>query len=89
KVGQELRPTQLLIFGNPKLGTPLMTANQRIGIALPLKALAWEDASGTVWLGYTKPDELKARFDIKERDEVFTKMTGALDNLTNAALKPE
>lgn len=89
KVGQELRPTQLLIFGNPKLGTPLMTANQRIGIALPLKALAWEDEAGTVWLGYTEPDELKDRFDIDERDEVFKKMTGALDNLTNAALKAE
>lgn len=89
KVGQELRPTQLLIFGNPKLGTPLMSANQRIGIALPMKALAWEDESGTVWLGYTEPKELKDRFDIKERDEVFKKMTGALDNLTNAALKAE
>jgi uncharacterized protein (DUF302 family) len=89
KVGQTLRPTELLIFGNPKLGTPLMTADQRIGVALPLKALAWEDGAGNVWLGYTKPDELKDRFDIEGRDEVFKKMAGALDNLTNAALKPE
>lgn len=89
KVGQTLRPTELLVFGNPKLGTPLMTANQQIGLDLPLKALAWEDASGTVRLAYTKADELKHRYGIKGRDEVFKKITGALDKLTNAALKAE
>jgi uncharacterized protein (DUF302 family) len=88
KIGADLAPTQLLIFGNPKLGTPLMTSNRRIGLELPLKALAWKDANGAVWLGYTKPDELKDRFDIDDRDEVFKKMTGALNKLTDAALKP-
>ncbi len=89
KVDMALRPTQLLIFGNPKLGTPLMTADQQIGLALPLKALAWQDEAGKVWLGYTKPAELQHRYGIKGRDEVFKKMTGALNNLTNAALKAE
>ncbi len=89
KVGAELRPTELLIFGNPKLGTPLMNADQKIGLDLPLKALAWQDSDGTVWLAYTKPDALKARHNIEGRDEVFMKMTGALNKLTDAALKAE
>jgi uncharacterized protein (DUF302 family) len=54
-VGMSLRPTELLIFGNPKGGTPLMQANQTIGIDLPLKVLAWEDASGGVWVTYNDP----------------------------------
>lgn len=89
KAGLDLKPTQLLIFGNPKLGTPLMQANRHIGIDLPLKALAWEDDDGKVWLGYTAPSALKDRFDISSRDEVFKKMTGALDKLTGAAIKDE
>ncbi len=87
RVGLELKPTQLLIFGNPKLGTPLMQANREIGIALPLKVLAWEDKNGKVWLAYTKPDVLKSRYNISGKDEVFKKMTGALDKLTGAAIK--
>jgi uncharacterized protein (DUF302 family) len=51
-VGMALRPTELLIFGHPKGGTPLMQAQQTIGIDLPLKALSWEDAAGKVWLSY-------------------------------------
>lgn len=89
KVDLSLRPTEVLIFGNPKLGTPLMSANQRIGLDLPLKVLAWEDASGAVWLGYTEPEELKDRYDVEERDEVFKKITSALDGLTNSALKAQ
>jgi uncharacterized protein (DUF302 family) len=52
KVGMPLRPTELLIFGNPKGGTPLMQDQQTAGIDLPIKALAWEDADGKVWLTY-------------------------------------
>ena len=89
KVGMELKPTQLLIFGNPKLGTPLMQAKREIGVDLPLKALAWEDDAGKVWLGYTTPEALKARHGVSGRDEIFKKMTGALDKLTNAAIKAE
>ena len=87
KVGMELAPTELLLFGNPKLGTPLMKANRRIGIDLPLKALAWRDANGKVWLAYTRADALRARYGVAGVDKVFAKMRGALDKLTNAALK--
>ena len=83
------KPTQLLIFGNPKLGTPLMLAKRTIGVDLPLKALAWQDDSGKVWLGYTTPAALKARHGVSGRDEIFKKMTGALDKLTNVAIKAE
>jgi len=50
--GMDLRPTEVLIFGNPKAGTPLMQASQTIGLDLPLKVLAWQDAAGKVWLTY-------------------------------------
>jgi len=52
KVGKQLRPTEVLIFGNPQGGTPLMECSQTVGIDLPQKALVWEDGSGQVWLGY-------------------------------------
>jgi uncharacterized protein (DUF302 family) len=55
KVGLPLRPTELLIFGNAKGGTPLMQADQTVGIDLPLKALVWQDASGKTWLSYNDP----------------------------------
>ncbi|HEY6453506.1 MAG TPA: DUF302 domain-containing protein [Steroidobacteraceae bacterium] len=60
-VSMPLRPTELLIFGNPKAGTPLMQSNQAIGIDLPLKVLAWQDASGQVWLTYNDPRWLARR----------------------------
>ena len=56
-----MRPTQLLIFGNPKGGTPLMIAAPSTAIDLPLKALVWEDADGKVWLSYNSPDYLQQR----------------------------
>ncbi|MGH1480408.1 MAG: DUF302 domain-containing protein [Geminicoccales bacterium] len=83
----ELRPTELLIFGNPKLGTPLMTGAQTTAIDLPQKALAYEDESGNVFLAYNDVGYLMARHDIKDRDEVLGKIRGALDNFTNAATK--
>lgn len=61
KIGKSLRPTELLVFGNPQGGTPLMECAQTAGIDLPLKALAWQDASGQVWLGYNDPQFLAAR----------------------------
>ena len=85
KVGNQLRPTQLLIFGNPKLGSPLMMSNQSIGIDLPLKAVAWEDADGKVWLGYNTPDFLSKRHHINDRQKVITKMTKALDKFSQFA----
>jgi uncharacterized protein (DUF302 family) len=59
--GQTLRPTAVLIFGNPKAGTPLMQAAQTSGIDLPLRALVWQDDRGETWLGYTDPAWLAAR----------------------------
>lgn len=59
--GLVLRPTELLIFGNAKAGTPLMQSHQTIGIDLPLRALVWEDAAGRVWLSYNDPVWLAAR----------------------------
>ena len=66
KVGLTMRPTQLLIFGSPKAGTPLMVARPSIAIDLPLKALAWEDADGKVWLSYNSPQYLKERHQLPE-----------------------
>jgi len=61
KAGLKMRPTQLLIFGNPKAGTPLMVAAPSTAIDLPIKALVWEDADGKVWLSYNSPDYLQQR----------------------------
>ncbi len=66
KVGLDLRPTQLLLFGNPKAGTILMNASESVAIDLPLKALAWEDAESNVWLSYNSPDFLKERHELSE-----------------------
>ena len=85
KVGIPLRPTELLIFGNPKLGTNFFTSKQTAGIDLPMKALAWEDEKGQVWLTYNDPSYIAKRHGINDRDKVKMKMTGALDKLTTKA----
>ena len=85
KADLKLRPTQVLIFGNPKLGTPLMHSSQQIGLDLPLKVLAWEDAKGQTWLTYEKPDEMAERHGVKEPIEILKKMAGVLDAVTNEA----
>jgi uncharacterized protein (DUF302 family) len=64
KVGLHMPAMELLIFGNPKGGTPLMVAEPTIGIDLPLKAMAWEDRDGKVWLSYNAPEYLQDRFSI-------------------------
>jgi uncharacterized protein (DUF302 family) len=61
KVGLAMRPTQVLVFGSPKGGTPLMVAAPRLAIDLPLKALAWQDEQGQVWLSYNSPEYLRER----------------------------
>jgi uncharacterized protein (DUF302 family) len=63
-VGLALRPTELLIFGNPKGGTPLMQANQMVGLDLPLRVLAWEDDAGNCNLTYNDIDWLAARYNL-------------------------
>jgi uncharacterized protein (DUF302 family) len=66
KAGLKMHPAQLLIFGNPRAGTPLMIASPTIAIDFPLKALAWEDAHGAVWLTYNAPEYLKERHGFPE-----------------------
>ena len=85
-VGMELRPTQLLIFGNPKLGTPALQAGQTSGLDLPLRVVAYKDANGQVFLSYHSPSELAADHGIPSDATVLTKMTVALDKLTNKAV---
>jgi uncharacterized protein (DUF302 family) len=66
KVGMKMPPTKLLIFGNPKGGTPLMLAAPSAAIDLPLKILVWQDAQGKVWLSYNSPEYLKQRHDLPQ-----------------------
>ncbi|MGA8059070.1 MAG: DUF302 domain-containing protein [Candidatus Binataceae bacterium] len=69
KVGMKMRPTKLLIFGNPKAGTPLMQASPSIAIDLPLKILIWEDAAGKVWVSYNSSTYLRERHHLPEELE--------------------
>lgn len=86
EAGLPLRLTELLIFGNAKAGTPLMQAEQAIGIDLPLKMLVWQDASGATWLAYNDPTWLAKRHGLAGRSEAAAKaMAGALDGLARAA----
>ena len=87
KAGLTLRPTQLLIFGNPKAGTLLMQTARSIGIDLPLKALVWEDDTGQVWLAFNDPSWLAARHGVSDRAEVVRAMTGVTEALTDAVTK--
>jgi len=86
-VGQKLAPTAVIIFGTPKIGTPLMTSNPAIGLDLPLKAVAWQAGDGTVKLAYTDPAWLAKRYGIEDRDKVFQKMAGALTKFTEIAVR--
>jgi uncharacterized protein (DUF302 family) len=64
KVGLKMHPTQLIIFGSPKGGTPIMVASPTMAIDLPLKALVWEDAGGRVWLSHNSPEYLQQRHNV-------------------------
>lgn len=82
----ELRDTEVMIFGNPNLGSHLMTSAQTAGIDMPMKALAWKDACGQVWLGYNDPAYIAERHGIDDRAETIETMTNALGKLTDKAL---
>jgi uncharacterized protein (DUF302 family) len=85
-VGLPLRPTELLIFGNAKGGTPLMQSSQTIGIDLPLKALVWEDASGATWLSYNDPAWLAKRHGLgPEVEAAVSTIAAALKAITKTA----
>ena len=85
KVGKTLRPTELLIFGNPQGGTPLMVCAQTAGIDLPLKALVWQDDSAQVWLGYNDPAFLAQRHGAAACPSVEN-LRKALSGLAEAAV---
>ena len=87
KVGMQLRPTEVVLFGNPKAGTPLMQAVQTIGIDLPLKALVWQDAEGRTWLSYNDPAWLAKRHGVPAGLEpTVGAMTDALAAIALAAI---
>ncbi|HZR73420.1 DUF302 domain-containing protein [Bradyrhizobium sp.] len=83
--GLQLRPTEVLIFGNAKGGTPLMQAAQTIGIDLPLKALVWQDASGDTWLSWNDPAWIAARHGASGVGAVAAKLAALLEDLAKTA----
>ncbi len=86
EVGLALRPTEVLLFGNPRGGTPLMQAGQTIGIDLPLKALVWQDAAGKTWLSYNEPAWLAQRHGLGSATEkIIANMSQALNTITARA----
>jgi len=87
KIGKTLRPTEVLIFGNPQGGTPFMECAQTVGIDLPLKALVWEDAAGQVWLGYNDPTHLAQRHAVPE-STVAGNIAKAMVGIAEAATAP-
>ena len=85
KVDMTLEPTELVIFGNPKIGTALMNCGPSIAIDLPLKALIWQDGDGQTWLGYNDPADLAERHKLEGCDKVIGKVTKALAGFAKAA----
>jgi uncharacterized protein (DUF302 family) len=88
KVGLSLRPTRLLIFGNPQAGTPLMQSQQTIGLDLPLRVLVWEDEAGNVWLTYRRPEFLAQRHHVLDHDDAVKSLDAGLAALARAATSP-
>ena len=88
KVGLPLRPTQVLIFGNPRAGTPLMQSRQTIGLDLPLRVLVWEDEAGKVWLTYHPLKLLAQRHRVAGHDEAIKALDAGLAGLVRAAAAP-
>ncbi|PFG58585.1 uncharacterized protein (DUF302 family) [Vibrio sp. ES.051] len=87
KVDMTLRPTEVIVFGNPKVGTPLMLCAQGVALDLPQKVLVYEDVDGKTWLAYNDPMYLKQRHHIKGCDQVLSKVRGVLGKVTSAAAK--
>jgi len=84
-VGLNLRPTDLIIFGNARGGTPLMQPNQTVGIDLPLKALVWQDAAGKTLISYNEPSWIAQRHGVANAEAVVSKMTDLLGAITATA----
>ena len=88
KVGLTLAPTELIIFGSARGGTPLMQSVQTVGIDLPLKALVWEDASGKTWLSYNEPTWIARRHGLHNAQAVINKMADVLRTISRQAASP-
>lgn len=84
-VDLEIRPTEVVIFGNPKVGTPLMQCQQTVAIDLPQKALIYKDDQGQTWLTYNDPAYLNQRHNLEQCSEVLDKVSAALANFARAA----
>ena len=84
-VGVKLRETELIIFGNPKVGSPLMKCQQSVAIDLPQKALIWKDSESKVWISYNNPRYLEKRHKISNCEEVISKIEKALAGISKAA----
>ena len=85
EAGLELRPTELIIFGNARGGTPLMQSVQTVGIDLPLKGLVWQDAANTTWLSYNEPGWIAQRHNIANAERVVNSMGTALSAMARTA----
>jgi uncharacterized protein (DUF302 family) len=85
EVGLTLAPTELIIFGNARGGTPLIQSAQTVGIDLPLKALVWEDAGGKTWLSYNEPSWIAQRHSIANAEPVVSKMAAVLSAMSRKA----
>jgi uncharacterized protein (DUF302 family) len=84
-VGLKLAPTELIIFGNARGGTPLMKSVQTVGIDLPLKALVWEDAAGKTWLSYDEPSWMARRHNVRNAEQLVSKMAAELRAISTKA----
>jgi uncharacterized protein (DUF302 family) len=85
-VDMELRPTQVLFFGNPKIGTQLMQSDQIAGLELPMRVLAWEDEDGDTWLAYNSPQSIVDRLNLQDVSNATGMMMAALNELTGYAI---
>lgn len=88
-VEMELRPTRIIMFGNPNLGTPLMQSERSLGLDLPQKMLVWEDAEGSVQISYNDPGFLKQKHQLDGNNEEIEKISTALEMLANSAAEIE
>ena len=85
KVGVELRDTELIIFGNPKVGSLLMKNQQSVAIDLPFKALIWEDDNAKVWISYNDPRDMEKRHNITDCEKIISKIEKALAGIAKSA----
>ena len=85
EVGLPLRPTELIIFGNARGGTPLMQSVQTVGVDLPLKALVWQDAAGKTWISYIEPGWIAQRHGVVDADPILSKMADLLRSISVSA----